>query len=167
MGNEWSFMFRCIFLPGDLLWITASDTTHRHWEWLCAVNKSKIWQCFYFRFLKIYLVGSYLASGRPRLHQIALAEDRTNQAKCLHFPCLQVAAANLKCHNVLSHGQVNTERLQWGMQKWGRKREEGSWELGEKDWTLVTIALSSPLVLLKVFVPMLLKLIWGQDAIWV
>lgn len=119
MGNEWLFMFRCIFLPGDLLWITASDTTHRHWEWLCAVNKSKIWQCFYFRFLKIYLVGSYLASGRPRLHQIALAEDRTNQAKCLHFPCLQVAAANLKCHNVLSHGQVNTERLQWGMQKWG------------------------------------------------
>lgn len=167
MGNEWSFVFRGIFLPAVLLWITASDTTHIHWEWLCAENKSKMWQCFYFRFLKIYLVGLYLASVRPRLRQIALAEDRTDQAKCLHFSCLQVAAANLKFHNVLSHSQVNTEWLQWGMQRWGRKSEKGSWKLKEKDWTFVTIVLSSPLVLPKVCVPMLLKLIWGQDAIWV
>ena len=28
MGNECALMFRCIFLPGDLFWIIASDTAH-------------------------------------------------------------------------------------------------------------------------------------------
>lgn len=28
MGNECSFAVSCIFLPGDLFWIIASDTSH-------------------------------------------------------------------------------------------------------------------------------------------
>lgn len=64
---------------------------------------------FRFMFLQIYLVGSYLASVRPRIREIVLAEDRTDQARSLHFPRLQVAAAIPEFHNVHSHSQVNAE----------------------------------------------------------
>lgn len=64
---------------------------------------------FYFMFVEIYLFGSNLASVRPRLHQIVLAEDRTDQARSVCFPGLQVTAAIPEFHNIHSHGQVNTD----------------------------------------------------------
>ena len=91
----------------------------------CAENKRKVGEHFCFMFSEIYLVGSYLASVRPRFCEIVLAEDRTDQARSLHFPCLQVTAAIPEFHNVHSHSQVNTEWFQWGKQGWGRWEGEG------------------------------------------
>ena len=48
-----------------------------------------------------------------------------------------------------------------------REREKGAWKFRERGLTSVTTALSSPLVLPKVFLPMFLNLIWGQDTIGV
>lgn len=67
-------------------------------------------------FLAIYLAGLYLASARPQLHQIVVAENRTDQTRSVHFPCLRVAIAIPEFHNVLSHSQVNTKGFQWGTQ---------------------------------------------------
>lgn len=67
--------------------------------------------CCYFMTLEIYLVGLYLASVLPQLCQVVLAEDRTDQEKSLHFPCLQVATAIPAFHRVLSHSQVTTKCL--------------------------------------------------------
>ena len=67
-------------------------------------------------FLEIYLVGLYLASACPQHHEIVLAENRADQARRVHFPCLRVAAAIPEFHNILSHSQVNTKGFQWGMQ---------------------------------------------------
>lgn len=110
MGNDdhsHSDAFLFLEIYSGLLHLTPF--TYREWL-LCRKQKENARVLFFhFTFLEIYLVGLYLASVHPRLRQTALAGEKTDPERSLHFPHLQVRAAILEFHNVLSQSQVNTK----------------------------------------------------------
>lgn len=157
-------MFRCIFLPGDLFWIIASDTTHRLRMAFVPKTKGNVTVLSFYVLQDLF---SWIRSGirTPTAPAARMGRSQGRPSKGFAFSMSSRCSSKSKISQCSlpqpgEHREIPTGNagVREGERRGGVKRRE-------RGLTPVTTALSSPFFLPKVSVPMLLNLPWGQDAI--